>query len=153
MSGLTWETQNGEAIPIECLNDSHLDNIINMIEKKAKEGMLFQSGGGHDALDMWYEEDVIYGQDVYDYYGIYEELIEERNKRRTQMGKSKIAPTKVVVGVGETKNIGNFESIRVYNELEAPVLEGQKVADIQEELRKAVIKLNERDFNAMLGNE
>jgi hypothetical protein len=63
---------------------------------------------------------------------------------------AKVAPSKVVFGLGETRNIGNFESLRVYNELEAPILEGQKVAEVQEELRKAVVKLNERDFNNLL---
>lgn len=61
----------------------------------------------------------------------------------------KVKVTKVVFGLGETKNIGNYESLKVYNELEAPVMEDDKVADVQEELRKAVIKLNERDFNAL----
>lgn len=63
----------------------------------------------------------------------------------------KIKITKVVFGLGETKNIGNFESLRVYNELEATLLEGDKVAEVQEELRKAVVKLNEKDFNKLLG--
>lgn len=63
----------------------------------------------------------------------------------------KLKVNKVVFGLGETKNIGNFESLRVYNELEAVVQEGDKVADVQEQLRKAVVKLNERDFNQLLG--
>jgi len=64
--------------------------------------------------------------------------------------KPKIKITRVVFGLGETKNIGNFESLRVYTELEAVVGEGDKVADINEQLREAVIKLNEHDFNIML---
>ena len=68
----------------------------------------------------------------------------------TKKKDTKIKINKVTVGVGETKNIGNYESIRVYNELESPILEGQNVADVQEELRIAVIKLNERDFNNLL---
>lgn len=63
----------------------------------------------------------------------------------------KIKITKITFGLGETKNIGNFESLRVYNELEAVVAEGDKVAEVQEELRKSVILLNERDFNVLLG--
>lgn len=57
----------------------------------------------------------------------------------------------VTVGVGETKNIGNYESIKVYNELSATLLDGQKVADIQKELASAVRKLNETTFNDLLG--
>ena len=63
----------------------------------------------------------------------------------------KLKVTKIVFGLGETKNIGNFESLRVYNELEAVVQEGDRVEEIQEELRKAVILLNKRDFNVLLG--
>lgn len=65
----------------------------------------------------------------------------------------KVKPTKptiVRVTIGVTKNIGNYEFLRVDNCLEATVLEGQNVADVQEELRKACIKLNERDFNSIL---
>lgn len=58
--------------------------------------------------------------------------------------------TRVVVGIGETKNIGNYESIKVYNELEATVQEGDKISEIQEDLRKKVVQLNERDFNNIL---
>ena len=64
--------------------------------------------------------------------------------------KLKIKIVRVTTSVGETKNIGNFESLKVQNSLEAEVLKGQDVAEIQEELRNAAVKLNERDFNAML---
>ena len=63
----------------------------------------------------------------------------------------KATVTKVIFGLGETKNIGNFESLKVYNELEATILEGQKVSEVQAELRKMVVQLNERDFNTLLG--
>ena len=59
--------------------------------------------------------------------------------------------SKVTSRIGETRNIGNFESIRVDNELEATLEEGACVAYVQEELRKAVIKLNNRDFDNILG--
>lgn len=58
---------------------------------------------------------------------------------------------KITFGIGETKNIGNFESIKVYNELEAVLREGEKISDVQRKLREMVVLLNERDFNALLG--
>lgn len=58
---------------------------------------------------------------------------------------------KITHGIGETKNIGNYESIRTYNEIEALVEEDDKISDVQEKLRKAVLKLNKRDFDEMLG--
>ena len=62
----------------------------------------------------------------------------------------KIKINKVTFGLGETREIRKFEYIKIYNELEAVVGEGDSVADIQEQLREAVLKLNERDFNALL---
>ena len=54
-------------------------------------------------------------------------------------------------GQGVTKNIGNYESLRVYNEVEALVEPGDKIKDIQVKLRKAIAKLNEKDFDDLLG--
>ncbi len=33
----TWTTQNGEEIPYKKLSDTHLENIINYVQKRAKE--------------------------------------------------------------------------------------------------------------------
>ena len=63
----------------------------------------------------------------------------------------KVKIVKVTFGIGETKNIGNFESLKIYNELEAAVGEGDTVADIHAQLKDAVLKLNEFDFNTILG--
>ena len=59
--------------------------------------------------------------------------------------------TKVVHGQGVTKNTGNYESLRVYNEVEATLDAGEKVAYVQVKLRKAVEVLNEKDFEELLG--
>lgn len=64
--------------------------------------------------------------------------------------KIKLKITKVTKRIAETKNIGNYESLRVENELEAEVLEGQTGAEIQEALLRAVIDLNKADFNNLL---
>jgi len=72
-----WKTQNGDLIPYKNLKDYHLSNIIKWIEKKAKDGMILQFGGGSSPDDMWYEEEVIYGSDVlsrYDHEGLLKEL-------------------------------------------------------------------------------
>jgi len=58
---------------------------------------------------------------------------------------------KVTTGIGETKNIGNYESVRVYTELEATLEKGDKISDVQKELREMIVKLNERDFNNLTG--
>jgi len=59
--------------------------------------------------------------------------------------------TKITHGQGETKNTGNYESLRVYNEVEALIEPGDTIKDIQIKLRTAVAKLNEKDFDNLLG--
>ena len=44
---LVWKTKDGKIIPLKDLDDSHLDNIINMLsEQSAKEEMLFDALSG-----------------------------------------------------------------------------------------------------------
>ena len=62
----------------------------------------------------------------------------------------KIKIIKVIFGLSECKNIGNYESLKVHNELEAVVGEGDSVAEIHEQLKQAVLQMNEHDFNSML---
>jgi len=76
----TWETKQGDFIPYKKLEDSHLLNILKWIEKRAKEGMTLQYGGGHDAEDMWYEEEEIEGKEVLERYD-YKGLVKEAKKR------------------------------------------------------------------------
>lgn len=64
--------------------------------------------------------------------------------------KKKLKITRVVHGQGVTKNTGNYESIRVYNELEAVVEDGDNVKEIQNKLRKAVDILNRADFEELI---
>ena len=58
---------------------------------------------------------------------------------------------KIVHGQGVTKNIGNYESIRVYNELEASIVPGEDIKETQASLRKGVELLNAKDLAELLG--
>lgn len=72
-----WETKEGDLIPYKKLKTSHLINIINLISRKAKSGILCMTGGGWDAEDMWYDEWVEKGKEVYqrfDYWNLLKEL-------------------------------------------------------------------------------
>lgn len=62
----------------------------------------------------------------------------------------KIKITKITFGLSETKEIRKFEYIKIYNELEAVVGEGDSVAEIHDALVKAVKDMNEYDFNNLL---
>ena len=56
--------KNGNKTLLKDLGTSHLINIIKLIERKAKEGIIERHGGGFDALDIWYEEDHISGKEA-----------------------------------------------------------------------------------------
>ena len=58
--------------------------------------------------------------------------------------------TRIVHGQGVTKNIGNFESIRIYNEIEAEIAEGEDVRKVQSSLKKGVYDLNLKDCKELV---
>jgi len=59
--------------------------------------------------------------------------------------------TKLMHGQGVVKNTGNYESIRVYNEVEVTINEGDDVKKCHIKLREAVDKLNRQDLDRILG--
>ena len=59
--------------------------------------------------------------------------------------------TKLVHGQGVVKNTGNYESIRVYNEVEVTLNDGDNVKECHVKLREAVDKLNQQDLERLLG--
>jgi len=62
MKKLIWTTKEGEEIEFKNLELGHLQNIIELVKRRAKEcdGDII-NGGGHDDADIWcdvgYEED------------------------------------------------------------------------------------------------
>jgi len=75
-------TKNGDQIALSKLEDSHLQNIINLMQRKAKEGIIVRYGGGSSADDIWYDEDHLYGEEALAkmHYG---EYLAEQKRRRT----------------------------------------------------------------------
>jgi len=78
-----WVTNAGNEIPYRELETGHLVNILKWIERKAKDGITLQyGGGGPDPEDMWYDEQYIEGKEVfdkYDYKGLKKELDNREN--------------------------------------------------------------------------
>jgi len=76
-------TKNGDAIALSKLEDSHLQNIINLLQRKSKEGVKVRYGGGTTADDIWYDEDMLYGEEALKrlHYG---EYVAEQERRRTK---------------------------------------------------------------------
>lgn len=54
-------------------------------------------------------------------------------------------------GQAVTKNLGNFESLKIYNEVEARLEAGDIFKDAHATLREAVGKLNQQDLKRILG--
>lgn len=74
-------TKNGDQIALSKLGDSHLQNIINLLQRKAKEGITVRSGGGFDATEIWYEEDILHGEEALRRLNYYEYLAEQKRRR------------------------------------------------------------------------
>lgn len=58
---------------------------------------------------------------------------------------------KLVHGQGVVRNMGNYESVRIYNEVEVTINNGDSVKDAHIKLREAVEKLNKQDLDRILG--
>ena len=54
--------KNGIETRLTNLSTYHLKNIIKWIERKAIEGYTVRSGGGTTAQDIWYDEDIYFGE-------------------------------------------------------------------------------------------
>lgn len=76
-------TKNGDSIALSKLEDSHLQNIINFLQRKAKEGVKVRYGGGTTADDIWYDEDMLYGEEALKHLH-YGEYVAEQKRRLTQ---------------------------------------------------------------------
>jgi hypothetical protein len=74
-------TKKGEKIELEDLEDSHLNNIINWIERKAKEGFVIRMGGGSCSDDFWYEEKTYKGKKALKYLR-YKKYVKEQERRK-----------------------------------------------------------------------
>ena len=74
-------TKNGDKISLNKLEDSHLQNIINLMLRKSKEGVKVMFGGGSTADDIWYDEDMLYGEEALKRLHYYEYLAEQRRRR------------------------------------------------------------------------
>ena len=98
-------TKNGDAIALNKLEDSHLQNIIRLLERKAKEGVKVRYGGGSSADDIWYDEDMLYGEEALKHLH-YGEYVAEQKRRLTKRAadKSQRARLKVKLRVALAAN-------------------------------------------------
>ncbi len=57
-------TKSGEKIKIEDLETIHLENIIKRIDLLAKKGIDIFYGGGAFGEEMWFDTEIVYGEEV-----------------------------------------------------------------------------------------
>lgn len=57
-------TKDGKQMDIRDMSDDHLLNMIKLIKRKAKEGVVLAFGGGSSPDDFYYEEEQYLGRDV-----------------------------------------------------------------------------------------
>lgn len=57
-------TKNGRKIELCDLETGHLENIIKLIKRKAKEGVLIRTGAGSSGEDFWYDEEISFGNEA-----------------------------------------------------------------------------------------
>jgi len=75
------KTKDGTVIPISEMTDSHLENTIRFIERRAREGILVEYGGldGGDG-QPWYDTGFLQGEVALRVLGYYD-YVEERDRR------------------------------------------------------------------------
>lgn len=66
------KTKDGKKIKLADLELSHLKNIIKWIERKAKEGVIVEMGGGPTDEESWYVEETYFGEKVKRYFNFYD---------------------------------------------------------------------------------
>lgn len=54
-------TKDGAKMPITEMSDRHLLNTMRMLKRRAADGLTIRRGGGWEADEMWYDEDIIFG--------------------------------------------------------------------------------------------
>ena len=77
-----WEDKEGNQIKVSEMSNEHLLNAIAYVNRKAKEGMTILHGSaGVDIDDMWYDVEEIKGEEVFEHFEGYEDLVKEAKKR------------------------------------------------------------------------
>ena len=82
-----WVCKDGTRIPVECLGDNHLRNIIAMVKRQPDTVFVGGDWGGGEADDMWGEEKE--NEFKEEWLSILEEEQEIRKYKRNQLKEAK----------------------------------------------------------------
>ena len=73
-------TKDGTKIKLCDMTDSHLAATIQLMERKASEGITVSMGGGSCPDEFWYDEERLYGETALEYA----DYVKERDRRKQQ---------------------------------------------------------------------
>lgn len=73
-------TKDGRKILLADMEINHLRDTIKLIERRAIRGITIKSGGGTTADDMWYDEDLLEGEEALKYMN-YQSYVNELQRR------------------------------------------------------------------------
>jgi len=79
----------GKKTPIKDLTTEHLENIIKLIERRARDGLMMESSGGCSADEIWWDEYLIFGEDVKEYMDYDDYMAELKRRNEKEMRKQK----------------------------------------------------------------
>lgn len=73
--------KDGSTIEIENMDDNHLINTIQLLRKKAKEGVTFKYGGAGMFDEPWYDEETYFDEEALEHLN-FDAYMKEASKRK-----------------------------------------------------------------------
>lgn len=87
VNSMKHKMRDGKVIEISEMGDQHLLNTIKLMQRKASSGVTVHYGGGGPlAEDMWYDEEIIKGDEALESFNYNAYVTEEKRRRLKVVG-------------------------------------------------------------------
>ena len=84
-------TKDGRKIRLQDMTDAHLSATISLFERRAEKGIAVTTGGGYCAEDIWFDEEVVFGEEALEHLG-YADYVKERDRRSSNAVLGSVCP-------------------------------------------------------------